>query len=106
MKIDGLHPLERAAGHDLAEVKAAYGNRFTLIGNVDNKTTLVTGTTEDVRAEVRRCIDAAAPGGSYILASDHSVHDDIPNPNIYALADEGKKYGDYRQINARTAGTV
>lgn len=103
MKITGLHPLERAAGHDLGEIKAAYGKRFTMIGNVDNKTTLVSGSTDDVRAEVRECIDAAALGGGYILASDHSVHDDIPNANVFALADEGHKYGDYQQIRDRAA---
>lgn len=35
--------------------------------------TLPYGTPEDVAAEVRDAIDAAAPGGGYILASDHSL---------------------------------
>jgi len=39
----------------------------------------------------------AAPGGRYILGSDHSVHDDIPNENIFAMIETAKKYGEYKK---------
>ncbi len=93
--IDGYHPLERAAGMDIAGLKEQYGKKLVLIGNVNNKTTLVTGSVQDVENEVKECIRAAAKGGGYILASDHSVHDDIPNENIFALYEAGRKYGKY-----------
>jgi uroporphyrinogen decarboxylase len=93
--IHSCHPLERSAGMKIDEIKSEYGKRIALIGNVNNKTTLVTGTTADVEAEVKECISVAAPGGGYILASDHSLHDDIPNENVFAMVSAGRKYGRY-----------
>lgn len=93
-KIKSIHPLQRTAGMDLARVKREYGNRFCIIGNINSSQTLPYGSTEDVRAEVRQAIADAAPGGGYILASDHSVHDGIPVENIVAMFDEGRKVGE------------
>lgn len=96
---EGLHPIERCPGMDLAAVKRAYGADLCLFGNVDNKDVLVNGTPQDVEAMVRACIRAAAPGGGYCLSSDHSVHDDIPNENVFALYEAGRRWGAY-PINA------
>lgn len=93
--ISGYHPVERSAGMELSKVKQDFQKKLTLIGNVNNKTTLVFGSTEDVVSEVKECIRLAAPGGNYILASDHSLHGDIPNRNIFALYEAGRKYGKY-----------
>ena len=41
------------------------------------------------------CIDAAAKGGGYALGSDHSIHDDVPNENVLAIFEAGRKYGKY-----------
>ena len=93
--INSCHPMERSAGMDIAKIKKQYGKRIALIGNINNKTTLVNGTVADVTAEVKECIQSAASGGGYILASDHSLHDDIPNENVFALYEAGRKYGKY-----------
>ncbi len=93
--IDAFHPVERAAGMDLEIVKQKYKGRLCPIGNVNNKTTMVTGTPEDVRAEALECLKIAAPGGGYILATDHSLHDDIPTENIFALIETAKRFGTY-----------
>ena len=93
--IDAYHPIERSAHMDIESVKQLYGENITLIGNIDNKRTLVSGTPEEVEKEVKECIRMAAPGGGFILASDHSIHDDIPNTNVFTLYDAGRKYGRY-----------
>ena len=92
-KIASVHPLQRTAKMDLRAVKERYGQRFCLIGNIDSTRTLPFGTLADVAAEAREAIDIAAPGGGYILASDHSLHDGIPVPNIRELARVGTEYG-------------
>jgi uroporphyrinogen decarboxylase len=56
---------------------------------------MVTGTPEDVEREALECLRIAAPGGGYILATDHSLHDDIPTDNIRAYIEAAKKYGRY-----------
>jgi uroporphyrinogen decarboxylase len=92
-KIAAIHPLQRTAGMDLRAVKEKYGHRFCLIGNIDSSRTLPYGTPEEVAAEVREAIDIAAPGGGYILASDHSLHDGIPVENITTMFQVGGEYG-------------
>lgn len=92
-RISSIHPLQRTAGMDLRTVKERYGRRFCLIGNVDSSRTLPFGTPAAVAAEAREAIDIAAPGGGYILASDHSLHDGIPIENIRALFRVGSEYG-------------
>ena len=93
--ISAYHPMERASHMKIDEIKKNYGGKITLIGNVNNKSTLVSGSVRDVEAEAKACIKAAAPGGGYILASDHSLHDDIPNENVFALYEAGRRYGSY-----------
>jgi len=93
--ISGFHPVEKAAGMDLKIVKERYEEKLCPIGNVNNKTTMVTGTPEEVMAEVKECIEIAAPGGGYIISTDHSLHDDIPSENVYALIEAVHKFGKY-----------
>ena len=92
-KIVSIHPLQRTAGMDLRAVKEKYGSRFCLIGNIDSSRTLPFGTPADVAAEVREAMDIAAPGGGYVLASDHSLHDGIPVENIVEMFRVGYEYG-------------
>ncbi len=92
-KIAAIHPLQRTAGMDLKMMKVKYGHRFCIIGNIDSSRTLPFGTPEDVAAEVTEAINIAAPGGGYILASDHSLHDGIPIENIVEMFRVGREYG-------------
>lgn len=93
--IDGFHPIERAAGGDLARVKQRYAGRLCPIGNVDNKVTMCTGSPEDVRAEVRECMRLAKAGGGYIISTDHSIHDGMPFDNIMAYLEAAQEWGGY-----------
>ena len=92
-KIASIHPLQRTAKMDLRTVKERYGTRFCIIGNIDSSRTLPYGTPEQVEAEVREAIGIAAPGGGYVLASDHSLHDGIPVENIRRMFEVGLKCG-------------
>jgi len=92
-RICAIHPLQRTAKMDLRAVKERYGRRFCLIGNIDSSRTLPYGTPADVAAEVKEAIDIAAPGGGYILASDHSLHDGIPVENIQEMSRVGTECG-------------
>jgi uroporphyrinogen decarboxylase len=92
-KIAAIHPLQRTAGMDLGTVKARYGDRFCIIGNIDSSRTLPYGTPAEVAAEVRAAIDVAAPGGGYILGSDHSLHDGIAVENITTMFRVAAEYG-------------
>ncbi|MEM2428906.1 MAG: uroporphyrinogen decarboxylase family protein, partial [Candidatus Bathyarchaeia archaeon] len=90
--ICALHPMEPGV-MDLKYVKERYGSRICLIGNVDCKYVLTFGSEEDVRRDVRRCIESAAQGGGFILASSNSLHANVRVENIYVMVDEARRYG-------------
>ena len=93
--INAYHPVERAATMDLGIIKKKYKGKLCPIGNVNNKTVMVFGTTQEVIRETIECLKIGAPGGGYIIATDHSLHDDIPEENVWAYINTVKKYGKY-----------
>jgi len=93
--ISGLNNLQQAAQMKIETVKAAYGPSLCLIGNVDATGLMPTATPTEVEQAVKECLGVAAPGGGYILATDHSFHEGIPLENVYALIQAGKKFGTY-----------
>ncbi|MEM2849287.1 MAG: uroporphyrinogen decarboxylase family protein [Candidatus Bathyarchaeia archaeon] len=92
--ICALHPVEPGV-MDLKYVKEKYGSRICIIGNVDCKYVLPFGNEEDVRRDVKRCIESAAQGGGFILASSNSLHANVRVENIYVMVDEARRYGKY-----------
>lgn len=93
--VDGFQAIEPVAGMDIAQLKRNYGDRLTLIGNVDCARLLVSGTVEEVRQQTRAVIRAAAPGGGFVLSSSNSIHPGV-QPQLYlamlAAAREAGKY--------------
>ena len=53
------------------------------------------GTPEEVRQEVRRVIDLLGPGGGYMLASVHTIMNEVPAENILAMVDAVEEFGNY-----------
>ena len=93
--VEAINPLEPVAGMDIAKVKAEYGDRVCLVGNIDCGELLSHGTVEQVVEEVRQCIAAAAPGGGYMLSSSNSIHSSVNPGNYVAMVRAGHKYGRY-----------
>ena len=93
--IDAYHPVEKAASIDLGVVKERYFGKLCPIGNVNNKTTMVSGTPEEVIQETLDALRIGMPGGGSILSTDHSLHDDIPLENVKALIHTVMEYGKY-----------
>jgi uroporphyrinogen decarboxylase len=95
MGIDILNPIQwRCPGMERDALKAEFGKRICFHGAVENQEILPFGTPEDVRAEVRQCIDTlACDGTGYILAPCHNIQVNTPVENIIALYDEAWNYG-------------
>jgi len=95
--VDILNPVQTSAGKmaDLGELKRRYGRNLTFCGALDTQRILPTGTPEQVRQEVRRVMDLLAPGGGYMLASVHTIMDEVPPENILAMVDAAVEYGRY-----------
>ena len=95
MGIDILNPVQwTCTDMDMTDLKRDFGNRICFHGAVDNQRALPFGTTEEVRAEVRHCIDALSSDGTgYILAPCHNIQPNTPIENILAMFDEAQAYG-------------
>jgi [methyl-Co(III) methanol-specific corrinoid protein]:coenzyme M methyltransferase len=65
---------------------------MVLVGNINNPKTLLTGTRDDVRAEVFRALDA----GIDIIAPECAVPLDAPTENVRAIRDSVDEYYDRR----------
>lgn len=81
---------------ELGEAKARVGDRVFLKGNVDPVGTVLRGTPGACREEALRRIEAAMPGGGYVLSTACSVPPGAPPENIEALAAAAEEAGWYR----------
>ena len=95
MGIDILNPIQHnCPGMDMRELKRDFGSRICFHGGVDNQQILPFGSPEQVRQEVRDCIDSMAGDGTgYILAPCHNLQAVSPMENIIAMFDEAWNYG-------------
>jgi uroporphyrinogen decarboxylase len=95
--VDVLNPIQTSAGRmaNLHELKQQYGAKIIFCGAVDTQRILPLGTPAEVREEVRRVIQALGPGGGYMLASVHTIMDDVPPENIQAMVEATQEFGRY-----------
>jgi len=95
MGIDILNPVQwTCPGMELEGMKQRYGDRLCFHGGIENQKILPFGTPDEVRAEVRHCIDILAQDKTgYILAPCHNIQPVTPTENILALYDEAWTYG-------------
>ena len=93
--IDVLNPIQPdAKGMDLAQIKAAYGDRLCFHGGVDINQTLPQGMPEQVAAEVRERVQVLGKDGGYILCSSHHLQPDTPVENVLAMYRPEWRYPD------------
>lgn len=95
MGIDILNPIQwTCPGMDRVELKQAFGGQICFHGAVENQRILPFGTAEEVRKEVRDCIDLLASDGTgFILGPCHNLQINTPVENIIAMYDEAYRYG-------------
>ncbi|RJP26818.1 MAG: hypothetical protein C4520_00185 [Candidatus Abyssobacteria bacterium SURF_5] len=81
--------------HDLATLKKQIGNRICLVGNVAPVAVLMRADSNVVLEESRRCIEAAAAGGGFVLSSGGVIDRGTPAENIDALVKATEQFGVY-----------
>jgi len=95
--VDILNPVHvRATGMDPVELKRDFGRDIVFWGGgVDTQDVLPHGTPAQVRDDVRRNIDALAPGGGFVFNTVHNIQADVPPENIVAMVEALQEYGAY-----------
>ena len=92
---DILNPIHvRAAGMEPVALKRDFGDSVVFWGGgVDTQDVLPYGTPEQVKDDVRRNIEALAPGGGYVFTTVHNIQADAPALNLVALYEAFSEYG-------------
>lgn len=95
--VDVLNPIQTSAGKmsDLEGLKQRYNKRIVFCGAIDTQKVLPYGTPEQVRQEVKRVINILGKDGGYMLATVHTVMNEVPPENILAMVDAVEEFGKY-----------
>jgi hypothetical protein len=86
---DILNPVQvSAAGMDAEKLKAHYGRDLVFWGGgIDTQKTLMFGTPDDVRAEVKSRLEIFGQGGGFVFNAVHNIQANVPPANVFALFD-------------------
>jgi uroporphyrinogen decarboxylase len=82
--INMLQPIQPEA-MDIFALKKEFGKDLCLVGGISTQRTLPFGTPQQVRDEVKRCLDVMADGGGYIMAPAKPILPGVPIENAVAL---------------------
>jgi len=95
MGVDVLNPVHiTAAGMAPAGLKRDFGADVCFWGGgVQTQNVLPTGTPDQVRDDVRRNVEALAPGGGWVFNTVHNILPDVPPENVVAMREALAEYG-------------
>jgi uroporphyrinogen decarboxylase len=95
--VDILNPIQTSAGKmsNLEELKSRYDKKIVFCGAIDTQKVLPHGTPEEVKQEVKRVINILGRGGGYMVATVHTVMNEVPAENVLAMVDAVEEYGKY-----------
>jgi uroporphyrinogen decarboxylase len=95
MGVDLLNPVHiTATGMEPVQLKKDFGKDIVFWGGgVDTQHVLPNGTPQQVKDDVKRNIEALAPGGGFIFSTVHNIQAEVPSHNIIAMFEALKEYG-------------
>jgi len=97
MGVDILNPVHvTAAGMDAVQLKKDFGKDLVFWGGgVDTQHILPSGSPDQVKEDVKRNLDALAPGGGYVFSTIHNIQAEVPPENIEAMLMALQEFGNY-----------
>lgn len=95
--VDILNPIQTSAGKmsDLEGLKQRYGKSLVFCGAIDTQHVLPHGSPDEVRQEVHRVINLLGEDGGYMVASVHTIMNEVPAENVLAMVDAVEEFGAY-----------
>ena len=95
--IDILNPVHiSATGMDPFLLKKDFGKDICFWGGgVETQDVLPNGTPQQIRDNVKRNIDALAPGGGFVFNTVHNIQREVPAQNVLAMWEAWKEFGKY-----------
>ena len=98
--VNGLYPLERAAGMDAAAVRGRHGPALRLMGGIDKRALALGGRA--VEAELVHVAPLIAQGG-YVPWCDHWVPPDVPLANYRGYVE---RVGEIGSLASGTSASI
>lgn len=97
MGVDILNPVHiTATGMEPVQLKKDFGKDIVFWGGgVDTQKILPSGTVQEVKDEVKKNIEALAPGGGFVFSTVHNIQAEVPPENIMAMHEALQKFGKY-----------
>jgi uroporphyrinogen decarboxylase len=95
MGVDLLNPVHiTATGMEPVQLKKDFGKDVVFWGGgVDTQHVLPNGTPQQVKDDVKRNIEALAPGGGFVFATVHNIQAEVPPQNIMAMIEAIREIG-------------
>ncbi len=90
----GLNPVEPQC-NDIVALKKEYGERITLMGNLEIGGVLASGTCDEVRREMKRLLEQMMPGYGYVAMSSNSLANCVVPENYVAMVETVLEFGNY-----------
>jgi uroporphyrinogen decarboxylase len=101
--LDGLHPIQvTAKGMEPSALKRDFGDRLYFAGSMDAMRTLITGTRDEIEAQVKNRLEVLGSGGGFILGPSQGFLPEIPVENIALLYEMGYEHGFYRPSRSKS----
>lgn len=94
--VDAINWWDSSFTH-LKTAKEVYGDRFCLVGGVDQRKTILHGTPRQVEEEVKAAIEGASKGGGLIIGPGCTLSQGTPLANYNAVGRAVARYGQYRR---------
>ena len=97
MGVDILNPVHiTATGMEPVQLKKDFGNDIVFWGGgVDTQKVLPSGAVNEVKDDVKKNIEALAPGGGFVFSTVHNIQAEVPSQNIVAMLEALKDFGKY-----------
>ena len=80
---------------ELEEAKKILSGKTFIKGNIDPVNTLLNGSVDQIKEDVKWRIEVGKPGGGYILSSACSIAPHTPQSNIELLSELAEEFGKY-----------
>jgi uroporphyrinogen decarboxylase len=95
--VDAINPVQiSAVGMDPFALKKDFGKDIVFWGGgVDTQKVFGNGTPQEVRDDVKRNIEALAPGGGFIFTPVHNTQANVPPENFMMMWKTLQEYGVY-----------
>lgn len=91
-EVDAYLEIDMSAGMDLGRLKALYGDRILLFGNMDCGTTLSFASPQEIRDITFRILEAGWGQGGHIFTASNAITASVPLQNYLAMVNAYREY--------------